>query len=105
MALPTGAKELYRSRPQETGLDEIAMIVVFEIPKAGIASGADGWVGVGGTLPVEGDALSAFVTGSPAYSWSKYVEPTVEKVEVDPRYRVGFALVKVTLKGSRVWVN
>jgi hypothetical protein len=105
MALPTGTKELYRSRPVQTGRDEIAMLVVLEIPKAGVNSGADGWVGVGGTLPKDGDALSTVVTGNPVYSWTLFVEPTVEAIDVDPRYRVGFVLVKITLKGSRVWAN
>ena len=104
----TTEKELYRSRPMVKNRDQVVVEVVFEVPKADITTGADGWgyvEGVTGGKAVcdEGTALSS-VIGS-AFSWSDFVEPTCETPQIDPRYRVGFALVRLRFVGSRRWAS
>ena len=93
-------KELYRSRPMIKNRDQVVVEVVYEVPKADLTAGADGWTG-GTAICDEGATLSS-VIGS-GFSWSKFVEPTCETPQIDPRYRVGFALVKLRFVGSRVW--
>ena len=108
MADTANERELYRSRPMVKNRDQIVIEVVFEVPKADITVGEDGWVYAGGVtggkaLCDEGTKLSDVISGFS--SWSKFVEPTCETPQVDPRYRVGFALVKLRFVGSRGWAS
>ena len=94
----TAEKELYRSRPMVKNRDQVVVEVVLEIPKADLTAGQDGWT----SMCDEGTALSTVISTS-GFTWSKFVEPTCETPQIDPRYRVGFALVKLRFVGSRVW--
>jgi len=102
--MASNEKELYRSRPMVKNRDQVVVEVVFEIPKADITTGEDGWVyaeGVSGKAVCdEGTKLSNVITG---FSWKDFVEPTCETPQIDPRYRVGFALVRLRFVGSRGW--
>ena len=96
----TGAVELYRSKPTKIQRDTTVFRVMVEVPKASISQGTDGNWG----LPAKGTKYSSIVTGSGA-TWSTVAEPTLEDLEVDPRYRPGFMLVTLTFVGSALWVD
>ena len=104
---PTGAKEVYTSRPTEVGRDSIIIRVTVELPKAAFVAGADGWVavGTGKSLPVAGATLSSVFSGALGFSWDGFVEPTLEPPRVVPRYRIGFGLMELTFIGARKWVT
>ena len=100
----TGVKELFRSKPFKRGRDSIAIKLVIEMPKssfAGTSLGVDVW---STALPADGAAWSAVVSGSGA-TWLGFQEPTLDEVEVDPRYRTAHALVTLTFVGNRVWAD
>ena len=106
--MPATWTELYRSRPVAIERDKIAIRVIVQLPIAELTTGVDGWIGASSkVLPVVGAKLSAVITADPVFTWTTglFVEPTLEKMELDPRYRVGFALFDMTFVGARKWAS
>ena len=93
--------ELMSSRRVVPTNDGVTVIRYYLCPTSGtdsVVSGANGWVGQGGiTLPVVGDT-STWTNAT----WTSFISsPTVETVDVTPRYRVNKALVKVVASARR----
>ena len=99
----TSAVLLYHSLPIRKGRDQVVIKAYIEVPKAYLTAGINGW-----KQPADGMAFGTAITGT-SMTWtgdgSLFVEPTLEEIEIDPRYRVGFALVTATFVGSREWVD
>ena len=103
MALADGLKELYRSRPEKNKQEEIVIQVIWEVAHSDLDEGSDGWVGVTGDLPDYGDTLST--CGLTGFDWTGFSEPRVEEIDLDPRYRAGYGLLKATFIGARLWAD